>query len=83
MRLEWTATGLRLRGLRGRDRDIGELQFHGAKGRSFVCRAKVKELRSGNRVVEEESEVYLERREQKKTKVAEKKASATVSSESK
>jgi len=73
VRIEWNQSGAKLRGLRGRDRDIEELTFHGAKGKNFVVRAKLKELKSGNRVVEEAGEVYAERKEGSVRKVAERK----------
>ncbi|MEM3896603.1 MAG: hypothetical protein QW763_04990 [Archaeoglobaceae archaeon] len=73
MRIEWNQSGAKLRGLRGRDRDIEELTFHGAKGKNFVVRAKFKELKSGNRVVEEAGEIYAERKNGKVGKVAERK----------
>lgn len=73
MRIEWNQSGAKLRGLRGRDRDIEELTFHGAKGKNFVVRAKLKELKSGNRVVEEAGEIYAERKNGKVGKVAERK----------
>lgn len=73
MRIEWTASSVKLRGLRGRDRDIEELAFHGAKGKNFVVRAKLKKLKSGNRVVEEAGEIYAERKNGKVGKVVERK----------
>lgn len=62
MRLEWRSSGAKLTGLRGRDREIEECTFHGAKDKSFFLRAKVKEVRSGNRVIEEASEIVIEKR---------------------
>ncbi|MEM1553060.1 MAG: hypothetical protein QXH03_10395 [Candidatus Bathyarchaeia archaeon] len=73
MRIEWNQSGAKLRGLRGRDRDIEELTFHGAKGKNFVVRAKLKGLKSGNRVVEEAGEIYAERKNGRVEKVAERK----------
>lgn len=66
MRIVWSARGVRILDLRGRDREVSELKVRGGKGKQFVVQAKVKELTDRGKLVEPELELVILKRASKR-----------------